>query len=143
MPTEIDQNAVEMVKFNLGDYALTIMDIDNKINMALAQVDNDANLATYLILRSIATQKAISFQRATLGNETVVKSVEDLLRVAQLYRDSAGEFEGDLPPLVAVHTDGTVGDNRSEFDEIGIEDVKEGLRKDENLKPGYGKDKTL
>lgn len=143
MATEITTDAINKVKFNLGDYATTILDIDNKVNMALLQVGNDPNLATYLILRTIATQKAISFQRATLGNKTIVESVDDLLKVAQLYRDSAGEFEGDLPPLVAVHTDGQEGDNRSEFDEIGIEDVKEGLRTDENIKPGYGDGETL
>jgi hypothetical protein len=143
MADEITTDAVEKVKFNLGDYATTILDIDNKINMALLQVGNDPNLATYLILRTIATQKAISFQRATLGNKTIVESVDDLLKVAQLYRDSAGEFEGELPPLVGVHTDGRHGDNRSEFDSIGIEGVKEGKRKDKNIKPGYGDGETL
>jgi hypothetical protein len=128
------QTNVEEVRFNLNDLDKNLFPDDREIQLALDKEGDDPSCATARLLEIIATDKARSAQRAQLGNITVVDSIKECLTMAKMWRGRAGESMGNPPPLVGVHTDGTHGDGRSEFPTIGISDVEEGERKDENIK---------
>jgi hypothetical protein len=128
------QNNVEEVRFNLNDLDKNLFLDDREIQLALDKEGNDPSCATGRLLEVLATDKARSAKRASLGNITVEESIDDCLKMAKMWRGRAGESAGSPPPLVGVHTDGTNKDGRSEFPTIGIEDVEEGERKDENIK---------
>lgn len=130
------EKLVEAVQFNLNLIG-SLFKVD-LIQTALRLSLYDANIATARILESIATQKAMTGKKVQLGNVTIDNSIEDLRVMAKYFRGKSGGERGGIPPLVSVHTDGTVGDGRSEFNKIGIEDVEEGERTDDNIKPRYG-----
>lgn len=135
-------NLVEAVQFNLQDLGGVLLKRDF-IETALKLSLWDSNIATARILESVATQKAITGKKVQFGNVTIDNSVDDLRQMAAYFRSKAGGEKGSVPPLASVHTDGTVGDGRSEFNKIGIEDVEEGERTDDNIKPKYGDGEDL
>ena len=142
-PTEDElKDLVEAVQFNLQDLGEVLLKRDF-IETALKLSLWDSSIATARILEGVATQKAIAGKKVQFGNVTIDNSVEDLRRMAAYFRSKAGGERGTAPPLSSVHTDGTVGDGRSEFNKIGIPDVEEGERTDDNIKPKYGDGQDL
>lgn len=142
IPTDEEiQSLVEAVQFNLNftGALFKVADIQTALRLSLY----DANIATARILESIATQKAMTGKKVQLGNVTIDNSIEDLREMAKYFRGKAGGERGGIPPLVSVHTDGTVGDGRSEFNKIGIDGVEEGERTDDNMKPRCGDNEEI
>lgn len=131
-------NEIAKVRRNLGDKEKLLIPEDEDIQEALDDENGDVNCATGRILENIATTKALSAKRISLGNKTVEEVYEDCLKMAKFWRGKAGEETGNLPPMVGVHTDGEKKDGRPEFPDIGIEDVEEGLRSDTEIKPSDG-----
>jgi len=129
------EDKVAIVRLNLGDLEKILYPDNAEIQKALDDENNDPTCATARLLEQIATSKAISPDRITLGNKLTVEDIDKCLKMALFWRDKAGQEYGAHPPLAGVHTDGTVGDGRSEFPNIGIEDVEEGEREDVNVKP--------
>ena len=143
-PTEDVKNTLcETIWFNLNDMGEPHIFQKPYLLKALMLSLWDANLATARILESVATQKAMAGKRAMFGNVSIDNSIADLRQIANYWRSRVGEDKGKLPPIYTLHGDGTVGDGRSEFDKIGIKDVEEGERLDENLKIKYGSGEEL
>jgi hypothetical protein len=133
------EDKIATVRLNLGDLERILYPDNETIQKALDDENNDPNCATARLLEQIATSKAISPDRVTLGNKLTVEDIDKCLKMALFWRDRAGKEYGTHPPLAGVHTDGTVGDGRPEFDKIGIKDVEEGERSDTEIKPSTTK----